>query len=216
MAYEDLTIAAMERLRKAKRPALALTSGGNTPKAFMPDIFFACLNEDLRIFWTLTDERCVPHSNDASNFGMLKRLSQDYSEFLIPLYCKDNPSHLDDKKFACYPLAILGYAEDGHTMSIFADSSYCQQATDLAANEEVFFGHYAMNEEFPRVTYGFSFLKRFEEIFLIVSSKEKFDFLAQAIENNQTHLPVVALMQKFRSRIRLFAYDRELFLWHRA
>lgn len=212
MAYNELIESAVACLSASAQPALALTSGGNSPKIFMPQIFAACSAQNLEVTWSLSDERCVPHEHPASNFGMIRQMPESPQHHLMPIYNPEGAAYTGEDYFQAYPLAILGFAIDGHTLSIFPNSWYLSAATDPMHRDMMFTGHQLPGEAFTRVSFGFAFLARFDNIFLIVSEPKKQDFLNRAWAQNAEALPVTALIKKFKTRIRLFAPDGELHL----
>lgn len=116
-------------------------SGGSTPKALFDFWAVECKTripwEKLRFFWG--DERCVPPTNEMSNYGMTKRhlfdkvpvpeqnifriLGENDPEQEAVRYAKvleqELPSVNGTPQF---DLIILGLGDDAHTVSIFPQS----------------------------------------------------------------------------------------------
>ena len=130
-------------LSKERKNIHIALSGGNTPKfifQFIAHSRFKTLIEWSQLHFWWGDERCVPATDDQSNYGEAMRIL--FSQVLIPA---DNlhPIHgeLDPEKAciefkdemeACLPFSqinhvarpvfdwvILGVGEDGHTASLF-------------------------------------------------------------------------------------------------
>ena len=157
--YDGLADFAVQTLNAVSDDGLVLLSGGNSPRLFLPRIFAAVPASNLT--WSVSDERCVPPAHDASNYGMIRGLECAPIDQLRPLYTPEkharNPIWTD---YTCYPMAILGFASDGHTCSIFADSEVAKMATDLNADRLYFENITKEGEAFKRMTFGFSMLSK--------------------------------------------------------
>lgn len=130
-------------LSKAKTTVNIALSGGSTPKHIFGYIAHSHYATDiewsnLHFWWG--DERCVPASDEQSNYGEAMRLL--FSHVLVPAQ-NLHPIHgelmpekacieFKDEMEACLPMAgesgaklpsfdwlILGLGEDGHTASLF-------------------------------------------------------------------------------------------------
>ncbi|MCF0235853.1 MAG: 6-phosphogluconolactonase [Bacteroidaceae bacterium] len=126
-------------------------SGGNTP-ALLFDIWSTEFAEatpwsKLRFFWV--DERCVPPTDAASNYGMTERhlLSRVplREEQVFRIKGEDNPAEEAERYSSLvreevrvvegmpiFDLVLLGAGDDGHTSSIFPDRS------DLLTSDQLF------------------------------------------------------------------------------
>ncbi|MBK1857608.1 6-phosphogluconolactonase [Cerasicoccus arenae] len=115
--------------------AVGLT-GGSTPKAFYAwAAKHQALSSELkeRVVWSTSDERCVPESDDNSNFGhanrdMLQPLDvPELNKFpwpveLDPEACADEFNHRWNERFGpshCFDICFLGMGGDNHTASLF-------------------------------------------------------------------------------------------------
>ena len=118
-ATERLEAALREHLDRNGGAALAV-SGGTTPEP----VFHALAERPLPwecISVTLTDERCVPATDPASNEGLLRRsLFQGAARAarFVPL-SDDGVAHLPHRLAA----VLLGMGEDGHFASLYPDGA---------------------------------------------------------------------------------------------
>ena len=132
------------------------------------------------------DERYVPHSHPDSNFGMAKRLMLDAvhipEENLHPI-----PTHYTDAHEAasCYEneirtslktganqlpkfdLIMLGMGADGHTASLFPDT------TALDENEKAVTALYVEKLKSWRVTMTYPVFNYARQVMVVVTGKEK-------------------------------------------
>lgn len=130
-----------ERMKEAsseKRTVSIALSGGSTPKSLFD--YWAQLPEGeidwkkFRFFWG--DERCVPPSDNESNYKMTKEHLFDLiavpDENIFRIQGEDNPESeakrygklLDEKlptinDIPSFDILMLGMGDDGHTASIF-------------------------------------------------------------------------------------------------
>lgn len=126
-------------------------SGGNTPKPLYQHLAEAPIKDRLpwdRVQWILGDERFVPPSDPASNYGMacetfldhvpvpsqnvhpvqtegvtLEEAAERYEAMLKHLYGAD----MLDPRRPLLSLTLLGLGEDGHTASLLPGQSVLQE-----------------------------------------------------------------------------------------
>ena len=137
----EATAAAAERLEAALRARLNrdgeacfAVSGGTTPEP----VFHALAQRPLpweRISVTLTDERCVPATDPASNEGLLRRSllkgAGGAAQF-VPL-SDEGVAQLPPRLAA----VLLGMGEDGHFASLFPDAEHLRVGLALPGGDSV-------------------------------------------------------------------------------
>jgi 6-phosphogluconolactonase len=118
-ATERLEAALRHRLDRDGKATLAV-SGGTTPEP----VFHALAERPLpweHISVTLTDERCVPAEDPASNEGLLRRsLLQGPAGAARFVPLSDEGVALLPQRLAA---VLLGMGEDGHFASLFPDAA---------------------------------------------------------------------------------------------
>ncbi|MBC2595070.1 6-phosphogluconolactonase [Ruficoccus amylovorans] len=138
---EELYLETLRYIRQAAENAgsglapIGLT-GGSTPKAFyqwVTEKKALSLDVAKKILWTTSDERCVPQSDDDSNFGhadreMLSPLGVP-SENKLPWPTELEPAACADAytkawnervgKDRAYDVCFVGMGGDNHTLSLF-------------------------------------------------------------------------------------------------
>ncbi|MBK9098567.1 MAG: 6-phosphogluconolactonase [bacterium] len=133
----------LHKLSSTKAKIFIALSGGSTPKIIFEILasnYKEKINwEKLHLFWS--DERCVPPTDDESNFGMTKKYLLDkikIPEGNIHRIKGENDPETEAKRytgeiekiiesangFPKFDLVMLGIGEDGHTASIFPDQIY--------------------------------------------------------------------------------------------
>lgn len=160
-------------------------SGGSTPVRFYERL--STLNiawEKIHIFWV--DERCVPPSSEASNFGLATHTflldvpipgenvhrvtgeSENYAE-AVSEYERviKKVFQLPEGQLPKFDLIILGMGEDGHIGSILPNTYALFDTDDLVS------AVYRMNGDYNRITLTIPVMKEAERILILVSGKNK-------------------------------------------
>jgi 6-phosphogluconolactonase len=160
-------------------------SGGSTPVRFYERLAKVKIDWDkIHIFWV--DERCVPPSSEASNFGLATHTflldvpipgenihrvageTENYAdavaeyEQVIRSVFKLSQGHLPK-----FDLIILGMGSDGHIGSILPNT-YAQFDTD-----DLVSAVYRMDGDYNRITLTIPVMKESERILILVSGKNK-------------------------------------------
>ena len=207
--YNALVDHAAQVLNYTEGEGLVLLSGGNSPQRFLPRLFEKVRNHNL--IWTVSDERCVPLDHEASNYAMISLLEHAPTDRLVPLHNPHDQHHMPDwDNFPAYPTALLGFADDGHTLSLFPGNACLKSATDPQSDSLYFGNLHKKGEDFTRISFGFAMLAKFDHIILIVSDETKRAFLKKALASKQTNLPIVQLVEVFRPKIRFFTPHGEI------
>lgn len=132
-ATERLEAALQRRLERDGGAAFAV-SGGTTPEP----VFHALAQRPLpweRLSVTLTDERCVPATDPASNEGLLRRSllqGAGAATRFVPL--SDAGVASLPERFAA---VLLGMGEDGHFASLFPDAANLSEGLALPGGPSV-------------------------------------------------------------------------------
>jgi len=127
-------------------------SGGSTPKLLFKHLAEQYVDKidwsKVHLFWG--DERCVPPTDEESNFKMTNDLLLqhiDIPETNVHRIHGETPPNREAKRYSevikevvetldaipCFDLIILGMGDDGHTASIFPNQLRLLEETDYCA-----------------------------------------------------------------------------------
>ncbi|MEO8447521.1 MAG: 6-phosphogluconolactonase, partial [bacterium] len=169
-------------------------SGGNTPKALFTVLSVGYKNKidwsKVNFFWV--DERCVPATDEESNFGMTKKFLLD--NIAIPeenvhrvfgnhdpvseaeRYSEDLTRHLPaERGYPRFDLIILGMGDDGHTASIFPDRM------DLFVSEKLCDVVEKPANGQKRITFTGNIIDNAERIYFLVTGKNKAEIVKKIL-----------------------------------
>ncbi len=186
-------------------------SGGSTPVRFYERLSDASVHskiewEKVHIFWV--DERCVPPSSGASNFGLatdtflldipipgenIHRVTgelQNYAdavdeyEQIIRSVFKITKGQVPE-----FDLVILGMGSDGHIGSILPNTYALFDTDDLVS------AVYRMNGDYNRITLTVPVMKEARRILILVSGENKTQIVSDVFrtEPDPVRYPVHAL-----------------------
>jgi 6-phosphogluconolactonase len=160
-------------------------SGGSTPVRFYERLSTVKIPwENIHIFWV--DERCVPPSSEASNFGLathtflldvpipgenIHRVTgesdnyeeavSEYDQIIRKVF------QLSEGQLPKFDLIILGMGEDGHIGSILPNTYALFDTEGLVS------AVYRMNGDYNRITLTIPVMKEAQRILILVSGKNK-------------------------------------------
>lgn len=177
-----------------KQPFYMAVSGGSTPKLLF-EILAKEFKEkvcwkDIKIFWI--DERCVPPTDDESNYKMTHETLLKYVDIpeknVFRIRGENNPyneieryekllaAELPQKNgFPCFDLILLGMGDDGHTASIFPNNlSLLEADRSVVATT-----HPATGQ--MRVTLTGKVIKNAAKTVFLITGKSKAETLRQII-----------------------------------
>ena len=178
-------------------------SGGSTPlrtyELLTQDPFKSQIKwSHIHLFWG--DERCVPVSDSKSNYGVFYRnfLSKvPIPESQVhPILC-DQEENSAAKKYEeilknyfggalpVFNFVFLGLGEDGHTASLFPDSSALGEKKRWVVSLK------NKNDDYSRITLTPHLINRSEMIVFLVTGKEKRSILNEIKSGSEAslHLP---------------------------
>ena len=186
-----------------KGSSTAALSGGKTPVEFYKRL---AASKDIlswdRTHLFLADERFVPFSHSASNYGLIKE--HLLSHVNMP---EENVHRIQTEKITLeqsarryeedirrffriegglvpqFDLIMLGIGEDGHTASLFPEKTSLQERTRLAIP--------VITEKFPgkRITLTLPVINNASKIIFLVTGRNKARVLKEIVENKKSSLP---------------------------
>jgi len=202
-AAEEFVGAARTAIGARGRFTVAL-SGGSTPKALYS--LLAANFADFawnRIFLFFGDERHVPPTDPESNYRMVKesllskitipaenvfRVSAENSDaaaaasdyetqlrHFFELRPADRPG-----EFPRFDLILLGMGPDGHTASLFPDSTALDEQSRLVV------ANWVAKFNTHRITFTFPVLNHAHEVMFMASGADKANMLHQVLEGKNT------------------------------
>lgn len=199
---------------RARGRASLLVPGGQTPVA----VFKALRTQPLpwdRVYISLTDERRVPMTDDASNARLIQtHLLQDHAAEAH--FCPIHRESIDDRadEAACgaalgmlprpFDAVILGMGADGHIASLFPDDPNLARMLD-PRNEARCATARAPAEPVRRLTLTFSTLLQSRWMALHISGEDKWATLEAAVASADPHqYPVYALLNQRQVPVRVY------------
>ena len=186
-------------------------SGGSTPVRFYerlsnPSVRSSVQWEKVHIFWV--DERCVPPSSEASNFGLATHTflldipipeenihrvtgeSQNYAD-AVSEYEQIIRSvfMISEGQLPAFDLIILGMGADGHIGSVLPNTYALFDTDDLVS------AVYRMNGDYNRITLTVPVMKEARRILILVSGENKAKIVGDVFrtEPDPVRCPVHAL-----------------------
>ncbi len=187
----------------ARRAPVSLAlSGGLTPQSLYeflasPEFSGRVAWPELEVFWT--DERCLPPDHPDSNYGMAQRLllskvpvaaanvHRIRGELDPARAARDYEAQLRRLGRGC-DMVLLGAGEDGHTASLFPNTSALEERTAWAAANATPKG--------PRVTMTLPYLNLSGRVLVLASGAAKAAVVAAAARSLDEIYPVQRLRTK--------------------
>lgn len=173
-------------------------SGGSTPKLLFDELAksYATKMPWDRIHFWWGDERCVPPSDEESNYGMtqkhlLSKIKMSESQVhrikgeLPPDdaakdYIREIQSHLNERAdWPVFDLIILGMGDDGHTASIFPHEMQLLQSSkicDVATHPE---------SGQKRVSLTGNVINNANRVYFLISGKSKAKPISEIMNNKK-------------------------------
>lgn len=205
---ETLADAAAAAISAQLRDALGLrpratlvATGGRSPGAVY-DRLAAGGPDWSRVIVTLSDERCVPPDDPASNQKLVReRLLQGPGAraHLLPLWPEPDPAALS--ALTPFDAVMLGMGEDGHIASLIPGDPGLEDALttgDMTRRVPAGLG----KPPVARITLTLSALASARAVFLLIAGETKRGVVQRALAGED--LPVGRLASQSRTPIRIF------------
>ena len=201
MKHSSLILDLLDQSIKSKGFASFIVSGGSSPVAIFQEM--SQMNTDWsNIDVSLVDDRVVDPTHSDSNEKLVNDLliTNNASNANFISICNDAESLKDLNR--PYTVMLLGMGEDGHFASLFPSLIKSnKEYFDLFSEPDIFFTEPMGSPCHSRVSMNLSMILQSENIFLLVSSKKKYDILKQA-EFDKT-LPLYFLLNQTKKKINI-------------
>ncbi len=170
-------------------------SGGSTPKPVFEALAKLSLDWN-RIIVTFSDERCVPPTDEQSNYLMACRTLLDHVPIppqnvlrikgeLAPAEAareyENNLKELSPNHIYSHDLLLLGMGADGHTASLFPGTSALKVADCLVVE------NYVPQLDVWRVTFTYPLIHAAQRVLFLVSSQGKDEMLKQVFSTQSDY-----------------------------
>ena len=201
MKHSSLILDLLDQSVKSKGYASFIVSGGSSPVAIFQEM--SQMNADWsNIDVSLVDDRVVDPTHTDSNEKLVNDLliTNNASNANFISICNDTESLKGLNR--PYTVMLLGMGEDGHFASLFPSLIKSnKEYFNLFAEPDIFFTEPMGSPCHSRVSMNLSMILQSENIFLLVSSKKKYDILKQA-KFDKT-LPLYYLLNQNKKKINI-------------
>jgi 6-phosphogluconolactonase len=183
-------------------------SGGNTPKVLFELLATPAFSKNInwkKCYVYFGDERFVPHSSDESNYKMAmeallskvpipkQNIFGIHTEKITPqlsasMYEASVKQHVSAA--APFDIILLGIGEEGHTASIFPNSS-------LLTETKKWVQHIFVKEKnMERISFTLSLINKANNILFLVSGESKAVIVKKIFSLKGKHLPAAMVQPK--------------------
>lgn len=174
-------------------------SGGSTPKLLYERLMQSDLKDVIpwnKIQFFVSDERCVPHDSEESNWGNANRMLLSPLNIqraqLHPTQDQDKDAGISSTTYEIevrtfvaggangvpsFDIIFLGMGPDGHTASLFPDTKGLEEARRLVMKNHVD----KLNAD--RLTFTFTLLNSAAHIIFLVAGEDKAAVLSEVFAN---------------------------------
>lgn len=186
--------------------AIVLTGGTSVERAYHAAAKAAPDWHAVSMWWS--DERCVPPSDERSNFGLVKRTLLDHLTDLPQVHRIRGelpPAQAAEAYDAALEgveldLLLLGLGPDGHVASLFPGSRQLRERRARAT-----YGDAGLEPFVERITMTLPTLQRARRIVLLVTGESKAPALAQTLHGPISPLVPASLLREGDTPIELYA-----------
>lgn len=201
MKHSILILDLLDQSVKSKGFASFIVSGGSSPVAIFQEISQMNANWSS-IDVSLVDDRVVDPTHTDSNEKLVNDLliTNNASNANFISICNDTESLKGLNR--PYTVMLLGMGEDGHFASLFPSLIKSNiEYFNLFAEPDIFFTEPMGSPCHSRVSMNLNMILQSENIFLLVSSKKKYDILKQAEFDKS--LPLYYLLNQNKKKINI-------------
>jgi 6-phosphogluconolactonase len=177
-------------------------TGGSTPR----DAYE--LTAEIETDWTRvelwwSDERCVPESDDLSNYGMAKaalldRVRPGVVHRMRGELGRDEGARLYDQELASlerFDLVLLGLGSDGHVASLFPGQATLDEVERKAVGAEA-----KLDPFVDRITLTLPMLRRADEVLFLVTGADKAEAARAAFAGEDSRATPASLVRALDGR----------------
>jgi 6-phosphogluconolactonase len=177
-------------------------TGGSTPR----DAYE--LTAEIETDWTRvelwwSDERCVPESDDLSNYGMAKaalldRVRPGVVHRMRGELGRDEGARLYDQELASlerFDLVLLGLGSDGHVASLFPGQATLDEVERKAVGAEA-----KLDPFVDRITLTLPMLRRADEVLFLVTGADKAEAARAAFAGEESRATPASLVRALDGR----------------